>query len=166
MSARLVIDTLDFAYKGGEHHGKIPVSDLERLQDYLIGNRGELEYMVSGALDRDAKPVLRIVIQGTISLRCQRCLGELRHVLDLRTDLLLTRNEDELSRLDENESADGIPAIPDLDILALIEDEIILDLPISPRHGESECSLGTLNRHDTADAASLFTALTQLKKLH
>lgn len=166
MSTRPVIDTLDFAYKGGEHHGKIAVSDLERLQDYLVGNRGELKYKVSGALDRDGKPVLRIVIQGTISLQCQRCLGELRHVLDLRTDLLLTRNEDELSRLDENESADGILAIPDLDILALIEDEIILGLPISPRHGEGECSLSTLNRNDTAGAASLFAALTQLKKLH
>jgi uncharacterized protein len=166
MSARLVIDTLDFAYKGGEHHGKIAVSDFERLQDYLVGDRDELKYIVIGALDRDGNPVLRVAIHGTISLQCQRCLGELRHVLDLRTELLLTRNEDELSRLDENESADGILAKSDMDILGLIEDEIILGLPISPRHEESECSLGTLNHNDTAGATPLFTALTQLKKLH
>ena len=166
MSTRLVIDALDFAHNDGEHHGKIAVSELERLQDYLVGNCGELKYTVTGVLDRNAKPILRIVVQGSINLRCQRCLGELRHVLDLRTDLLLTRNEDELSRLDENESVDGVLAIPDMDILALIEDEIILGLPISPRHGESECSMGELNGSDAADAKPLFTALAQLKKLH
>ena len=30
----------------------------------------------------------------------------------------------------------------DTDVLALIEDEILLSLPISPRHDECECSIG------------------------
>ncbi|MDN5835759.1 MAG: YceD family protein [Nitrosospira sp.] len=166
MSARLVIDALDFARNAESYHGKITISELERLQDYLVGNCGELKYTVSGAVDRNAKPILRIVIQGSISLRCQRCLGELRHALELRTELLLTRNEDELSRLDKNELVDGVLAMSDMDVLALVEDEIILSLPISPRHDESECSMGMLVHSDAAGAKTLCTALAQLKKLH
>lgn len=166
MSTRLVIDALDFAHNGGEHHGKIAVSALERLQDYLVRNCGELKYTVAGALDGNTRPILRIAIQGSITLRCQRCLGELRHILDLRAALLLTKNEEELSRFDDNESVDSVLAVSDMDILSLIEDEIILGLPISPRHREGECSMDTLNRSDAAAAKPLFNALAQLKKLH
>lgn len=165
MPARFVIDALDFARNAAAHHGKIALSELDRLQGYLVGNSGELNYTIRGALDRDGKPLLRIVIQGSINLRCQRCLGELRHVLDMQRDLLLARDEVELSHLDEDESVDGVLAIPDMDVMALIEDEIILSLPISPRHGESECSIGTMNWSDASEKP-LFSALAQLKKLH
>ena len=165
MPARFVIDALDFARTAASHHGKITLFELKRLQDYLVGNCGELNYTIHGALDRDGKPILRIIIQGSINLRCQRCLGELRHVLDVQRDLLLARDEHELSRLDEDESVDGVLAIPDMDVMALIEDEIILSLPISARHGESECSIGTMNWSDASEKP-LFAALAQLKKLH
>lgn len=165
MPVRLIIDVVDFARNGVSHHGKIALSELERLQDYLTSNHGELEYTICGVLDRNNKPILRVVIQGSINLRCQRCLGDLAHVLDLRRDLLLARDEHELSCLEEDESADGILAMPDMDVMALIEDEIILSLPISPRHGESECSLGIMGRPD-ASGKPLFAALAQLKKLH
>ncbi len=166
MSSRPVIDALDFARNAGRLHGKIAVSALERLRDYLIENSGELEYELAGALNSDGKPVLRISAEGLIKLRCQRCLGELVHVLDLRTELLLAENEKELSSLDEDESVDCILAEPNLDVLALVEDEIILSLPISPRHDEGECSVRHDTGIDTAEEKPLFAALAALKKLH
>jgi uncharacterized protein len=79
-----------------------------------------------------------VTIKETINLHYQHCLGELVHLLDLQTVILLAENE--LFRLDETKTVDGILAVSDLDDLALIEDEIILSLPISPRHRERECS--------------------------
>jgi len=150
MSARLLIDGLDFARNAEALHGKITVAELERLQDYLSDNRGELEYTVSGGLDGNGKPVLRIAIKGALNLRCQRCLGGLAHPVRVQTSLLLAGNENELARLDENELVDGVLAEPEMDVLALIEDEMILSLPISPRHRvgmgaedeRGECSIG------------------------
>ncbi len=79
-----------------------------------------------------------VTIKETINLHYQHCLGELVHLLDLQTVILLAENE--LFRLYETETVDGILAVSDLDDLALIEDEIISSLPISPRHREGECS--------------------------
>lgn len=166
MSARLVMDALDFARNGGTHHGKIALSGLERLQDYLTDNSGEVQYAVTGALNRNAKPMLRIVVRGLINLRCQRCLGKYAHALDLQANLLLARDENELARLDEDESVDCILATANMDVLALIEDEIILSLPLSPRHGENECSIDKPDSDDTAEEKPLFAALAALKNLH
>ena len=71
MSARFVIDALDFVRNAGVHHGKITPVELERLQDYLIDNHGGFEYTVSGILSGDGNPVLRITIKGTINLHAK-----------------------------------------------------------------------------------------------
>ena len=39
----LIIDALDFARHAGAHHGKIALSEFERLHDYLAANSGELQ---------------------------------------------------------------------------------------------------------------------------
>ena len=166
MSERPVIDAFDFAGNAGMLRGKIAISALERLQDCLTENSGELQYEIAGSLNSDGKLILRISAGGLIKLRCQRCLGDLVHVLELHTDLLLAGNEKELSSLDEDESVDCILGEPNLDILALIEDEIILSLPISPRHEENECSIDRQLSVNTAEQKPLFAALTALKKLH
>lgn len=168
MSARLVIDGLDFVRNAGVHHGKIAVAELERLQDYLSDNRGELEYTVRGALDGNGKPVFRIAIRGVINLRCQRCLGGLAHALEVKSNLLLAENESELARFDQDESVDAVLATPEMDVLALIEDELILSLPISPRHADTlqgECSTVKLVGGDTGKEHA-FAALAALKKRH
>lgn len=160
-----VIDALDFARDAGARHGKIPISALERLQDYLTDNLGSLQYAIAGALDEEGRPVLRIKIHGVINLRCQRCLETLVHVLDINTSLLLARDEDELLRLDEDEAVDCVLARHDLSVLALIEDEVILSLPLSPRHTEEECAIAG-SRDDNAEERTPFAALAALKKPH
>jgi len=166
MSARIIIDTLDFVRNARTHHGKITPDEFIRLKDYLFDSQGELEFTISGTWDKISKPIIQVTIKGTINLHCQRCLGWLVHVLDLQAAILLVENESELSRLDENVSVDGILAVSDMDVLALIEDEIILSLPISPRHREDECSARKLTNSNTIGKKHPFTMLAKLKKLH
>ncbi len=166
MSARIVIDTLDFVRNTRTHHAKIKIDEFVRLQDYLSDSQGKLEYKVSGTLDKNGKPIIQVTIKGTINLHCQRCLDGLAHVLDIQTAILLIENESELSRLDGTESVDGILAASDTDVLALIEDEIILSLPISPRHREDECSASELTNSYAIGKKHPFATLATLKKLH
>ena len=166
MSARIVIDTLDFVRNTRTHHDKIRLYEFVRLQDYLSDSQGKLEYKVSGTLDKNGKPKIQVTIKGTINLHCQRCLGGLAHVLDIQTAILLVENESELSRLVGTESVDGILAASDTNVFALIEDEIILSLPISPRHREDECSASELTNSYSIGKKHPFATLATLKKLH
>jgi len=157
MSAQIVIDTFDFISNARTLHGKIILEDCMRLKDYLYDNQGKLKYKISGVLDKNDKSILQVTIKGKISLHCQRCLGELTYLLDIQRDILLAENENELSHLDEIETIDGILADSNLDILELIEDEIILSLPISPRHRENECSAQELTDNNPIGEKILFS---------
>lgn len=166
MPVRLVINSLDFALNAETHRDNIAISELERLQDHLADDRGELQYSITGSRDRNGNPILLVAVRGIISLRCQRCLGELAYALDVFNELLLAKDEKELLRLDEAESVECILARRDMDVLALIEDEIILSLPISPCHPEGECTIVELGGHAAAGNKPLYTALAALKKFH
>lgn len=153
MSKRFVINSLNFVRETGIHHGRILPAELERLHEYLSDHSGELAYSISGVLDEKGRPTLKITIAGMISLRCQRCLGKLAQSLNMQVNLIIARNEDELSYYDEDNSIDAILASPEMDTLTLIEDELILSLPISPRHQEGECSIDniTINISEIGD---------------
>lgn len=166
MSTRIVIDAHDFVNFTRSLHGKITLDECERLKDYLVDSQSNLEYIINGILGRDDKPILQVIIKGELNLSCQRCLGKLSHVLNLKSTLFLVENEKELSYLDKDESVEGILATSDIDIIELIEDEIILNLPSSPRHRESDCLAKELTDSYAVEKKHPFAALLELKKLH
>lgn len=171
MSVRFVIDPLDFVRNAGMHHDKIPLSGLVRLHDLLSDKEGELTYKISGHFDKNNKPGLYLEIKGKIHLRCQRCLDKLIHIVDLQAFFLLVKNEAELDQADEDDTTDAILATPDLDVLDLIEEEVILSLAISPRHANGECKLHQLKSNediltDKSQSTHPFAALADFKKIN
>lgn len=167
MADQLVIDSLDFARDGKALRGNVPLLSLKRLKGYLADLAGELAYLITGLLDDQGRPALKISINGAVDLSCQRCLERVKHVVDIKATLLLARNEDELSRYDEDVFVDAIHASAELDVLALIEDEVILSLPISPRHEGTECHISTkAKKHEATTKEHPFTVLASLKRPH
>ena len=169
MSVRFVIDPLDFVQSAGIHRGKIPVEALVRLHDFLFDKEGELLYQISGQFDKNEKPGLQLEIIGKIHLSCQRCLEKLSHEVDFQTFLVLAKTEAELDQTDEDDTIDAILATPDMDVISLIEDEIILSLPISSRHADGECTAHELESSkddltSKTQPAHPFAALMALKK--
>lgn len=141
MPVRIVIDSLDFVKNTDVRHGKIALVELIRLHDLLFDQSGELTFQVAGLLDENENPGLYLEIQGDVQLNCHRCLDRLIHHIDIKTFLLLAKDEEELSRFDNDDTFDAILAVPDLDIINLIEDEILLSLAISVHHDDGECHL-------------------------
>lgn len=164
-----LIDTLKFVHEAGLLQGNLTLPGLERLKSYLANNKGILAYSVHGVSDEQNRPLLKIMISGSMNLKCQRCLDELEYQLDLETSLFLARNEEELFRYDEDIFIDAIPASRELDLLTLLEDEIILGLPVAPRHqNDNTCQLNE-NYAATCDNAlneHPFMVLSSLKRTH
>ncbi|MDH3288956.1 MAG: YceD family protein [Betaproteobacteria bacterium] len=165
MFAQAVIDSLEFARTEQTLHGNLRVSGLLRLQDSLQDAQGQVDVVVQGGKDGQRRPILRLDVTGALHLRCQRCLGRLDYPLRLSNTLLLVSGaEAESEEFDEME-ADWIVASAELDVAALIEDEIILSLPYAPRHAEGQCERGGARNLDDG-AASQFAKLAVLKKDH
>lgn len=159
MFARPFIDSVDFARNGKEIRGELAVSELSRLGDLLAKPEGSLTYIVSGFREGD-NDVLGISLQGSCTLRCQRCLGELAYPVDITSRLLLLP-ADKLDEVEDDDDVDAIEAEPRLDVLALIEEELLLDLPFAPRHPDGECAPAT---NGLQQKASPFAVLAGLKK--
>ena len=133
MSRRVVIDSLVFAREGRSLQGELPVSSLARILDMLADQEGELNYRVQGQMS----PRRRV-----------------RSVLELISD------EEDLTQEEiEDDSKDFLPAEKALDVVALIEDEIILNLPTAPRH--EACVLPEAGVQ--AEKVSPFAVLQSLK---
>jgi uncharacterized protein len=154
MFARPFIDSLEFAKNGKELCGEISLLDLPRLSEMLVNPVGSLSYRVLGAHLGDSH-TLEITLKGNCNLRCQRCLEELSYPLDLSAQLQLIKAE----MLDEVE--DAIEASKHLDVLELIEDEVLLNLPFAPRHPEGLCKAPI---KDLRESDNPFAILAALKK--
>ena len=164
MPARPLIDSLDFARNGREISDAVPVSQLPRLQDVLENSEGDLNYTVRGGKDRQGILCLDVGISGSFRLRCQRCLGGLQHAVAIASRLLL-RSQDELDALDESgieEEHESILARSELDVLDMLEEEILLSLPISPRHAEGECNMAA-GKNAGSEENNPFAILAKLK---
>lgn len=167
MYARPFIDSLDFARNGKHLSGDVPIADLPRLLDALETPRGVLHYTVQGGVDKQGMQFLDVGVVGLCRLRCQRCLDGLDYPVRLDTRLLL-RDQPGLDALDdeagnEEEGFDSILADTHLNVLDMLEEEILLSLPIAPKHELGACR-ATDGKNTRLDEQNPFAVLAKLKR--
>lgn len=162
MSGQAIIDSLEFARTAQELQGKVPIAEMPRLHDCVLDTDGVVAFTLTGGRDGRNRPGLHLVVDGVLHLRCERCLGLLDLPVSISSDLLLESAGDFDWEAELEEPADTIDADPQLDVWELVEDEILLSLPISPRHAEGECEYTAEALAAARDTA--FAALAGLKK--
>jgi uncharacterized protein len=128
-----------FCKQGQALQGQWPLAGMQRLVAGLAAVPvDEVSWQVQGQLlpvtGGEAQTWLTLEARAQVLLQCQRCLQPLTEALNLERRFRFVRNEDEAARLDE-ESEDDVLALPArLDLHELLEDELILALPLVPRH--------------------------------
>jgi uncharacterized protein len=140
MFARSFIDSIDFARNCRRLSGKIPLSALPRLSDLLVSNQGELEYSLHGLASKNGSPpMLVLVVDVECTLTCQRCLSEVIYPVHLHRQFALQEGANPFAVDDETDEYDVIEAETEMDVMALLEDELLLSLPYAAKHPEGEC---------------------------
>ena len=167
-SSGKIADPFRFAADARTLRGEVVVAKLSRLADSLVSTDGAVSWSVEGSMfegvvSGQSDPRLKLRLDGTLNLRCQRCLGGLDWVLAVETVLQPVRvgqpiPDEEL----EDDEVDAIEIDGELDLLGLIEDEILLALPIAPRHEQCEAPRGG----NGANEESPFAALASLRGSH
>jgi uncharacterized protein len=164
MSAAAVIDALEFARGQQALRGSLPVAALKRLDDVLSDSEGTLEYVLTGSKDDRNRARLHVEVTGRLHLQCQRCLGPLEYDVAVDNTLLLFPRGVEPEDIDDPEAPDAIEASPELEIGGLIEDEVLLSLPLAPRHPEGSCESRVARRLEGAGPPKPFAELAALKR--
>lgn len=137
------LDLAAFARDGAQLEGEWPATTLSRLADSAPaeapasawpavrwGLRGEIRQPKAAA----AQVWLHLTAHAQVHLTCQRCLRPVQEVLDIDRWIRFVENEEEAAALDVD-SDDDVLALPrHLDARELLEDELLLALPLVPRH--------------------------------
>jgi len=137
------LDVAAFAADAASLQGEWPAHSLSRLADAAAPEVPAADWpVVQWALTgerrepRGAEPQtwLHLQASATVSLTCQRCLQPVQEHLSLSRSFLFVRDEELAASLDADSEDDVLALTRHLDALELVEDELLLSLPLVPRH--------------------------------
>jgi len=157
-----LIDSLEFARLQGELSGHLKPSELPRLADVLFDSDCKLDYQISGesvSKVLGGEHALVVSINGKLRLVCQRCLGALDYTLKIRRRLVLVRGGRWPDESLEDDDSDAIEASGEMNVVQLLEEEILLALPLAPMH--KDCAIPSNSA--ASNKESPFAKLAQLK---
>lgn len=134
------IDNIDFSRKSREIRDIIRLSDFKRLQDLCLNLEDSVAFVLRGFENKHREPCLELFIEGKLDLICQRCSEKFERTIFLKSGFLI-KEETQLTdfQVDDHADYDLIEGSAKMDILSLIEDEIILSLPVAPKHENVKC---------------------------
>lgn len=136
------LDAQRLATAGEFLAGELPLADLGRLGGDLHGPidpqavvrwsaRGESR---SGPAGSAPQVWLHLQAQGEVPLTCQRCLGAVSTELSVDRWFRFVADEATAEAQDDDCEEDLLALDPRPDLQAVIEDELIMELPLVPMH--------------------------------
>lgn len=137
------LDVKAFAQAQAQLQGTSALADLPRLaEEQLPGVEASVPVQwrllgrtqaVAGGPD---EIWLSLSAEAGLTLSCQRCLAPVLETVRAERDFRFVADEATAEALDDEAEEDLLVLDRDFDALALVEDELILSLPLVPRHAE------------------------------
>jgi uncharacterized protein len=137
------LDVEPFAKEGGELQGQWPLRQLRRLAETAHAEARPVEsdvvaWQVRGELrpvrGAASQPWLHLSAQTALNLECQRCLQPMAVPLEVSRSFRFVHGEAAAAELDADSEDDVLALTRALDLRELVEDELLLSLPLVPRH--------------------------------
>lgn len=138
------LDVQSFAQATGQLAGQLAGHDtLQKYERLLqetkgLGPDSAVNWTASGEL----RPVpggtgqawLHLKIDTTLPMTCQRCLGPVDVRVEVDRAFRFVADEETAAAQDDECEEDLLVARHDFDLAALIEDEVLMELPLVPMH--------------------------------
>jgi uncharacterized protein len=137
------LDVAAFAKQGGDESGSCALVELDRLCDEAHGEARpaaleRMEWHATGELrpQRGAEPQVWLHLEGQarLALVCQRCLQPVEAALQATRSFQFVAGEEQAAAVDADSEDDVLALTRTLDLIGLVEDELLLALPLVPRH--------------------------------
>lgn len=139
----LRLDVEAFAKEAGRLEGRWPLAEFARLAESSHaetppGPADEVSWQAEGELRpvRGGSPEvwLHLTAQANVMLECQRCLQPVAEALAAQRSFRFVPDEALAAEIDADSEEDVLVLTRALNLHELVEDELILSLPLVPRH--------------------------------
>ena len=132
------IDPIQLAERGARLTGTLPLKNMPRLVQACLDSAGDVHVDLS--FDRSEGEGL-YEMRGDLSVKlrlvCQRCLEEMDFKLETSPRLIFMRPGDNPVLLEDE--ADVMAVDKPLPLISMVEDELLLAMPMVPLHDLKEC---------------------------
>jgi len=134
------IDPFRYAEQNLSLDGTLRIADMPRLSLNVVANGDSVAVHLKFGVDEQKITYLNGHLQTKLTLQCQRCMEPF--IYEIISDFVLgiVSTLDEANVLPEQYEP-ALATEGSLALRELIEDEIILNLPIIPRHEPDECKV-------------------------
>lgn len=170
----LTVNVLRSAQKRLDYVGVYFAEQVTRVAEAVVSLDSHVDVSLSFALDDQGLAVITGNVGVEVTLLCQRCGGTFHH--HIHTSYCLSpvvnkkQGSDEwITTLPAAYEPIDVNELGEVDLLAMIEDEIILSLPIIPMHESKHCDVSATEMifgelPEETNQSNPFAVLTNLKK--
>ncbi len=162
------VDPRKLADRGATLEGDLLLADLPRLCDPLADNQGEVRAKFVFERDERNAVVIHSELDVEVKMVCQRCLELVALPIHSECDYAVVKEGANTQSVPQGYDVLELGEDP-LDLLALVEDELLLALPIVPAHDPKDCQQPAgLDEpepsEDEVTRSNPFSVLAQLKR--
>ena len=160
------INPYQLADKQAGLEGVVPALRLNRLSQAVVSIDKPAEAQLSFKRDDSGRRVIEGKVFCAVSLECQRCMEPYPVELSGEFTLAIVYNDEMARALPAG--LDSLLHLPDeqLDVASIIEDELLLCLPMHAMHPEGDCKIETqFGLDEVEDAPSKPNPFDVLKDL-
>ena len=112
--------------------GELGLTEFHRLRGSLLDAEGECRFGLEFGRDAQDQPFVDVHVLARLPLQCQRTLARYLQVVEINQRLGLITTEAQEAALLEGVEPLLVPDSAELRLVELIEDELILALPVVP----------------------------------
>jgi uncharacterized protein len=136
------VNPFRFAENAKELRGTLLLKNMQRLLPSLMAEAGEVEVAMQFGTDQQGVRFLKAHYVTDVTLQCQRCMEAFHYGINNEVLAGLVATEAEGNTLPE--AYDALIVEGNNLILAdIIEEELIISLPIVPMHAPEQCKMKT-----------------------
>jgi uncharacterized protein len=134
------LDVKSFAEERAALSGHAPVQEYQRLMAETQGRgaASPVTWSANGELRNpghlNPEIWLHLTADAVLVLTCQRCLGPVEVPVAVERSFRFVADEDRAAAQDEQSEEDVLALSRSFDLVELVEDELLMELPLAPRH--------------------------------
>lgn len=164
----LTLDPVRTAQKRLDYAGIYTSNQIERAADSVVSVDSDVECNLSFTIDSQHLVVIQGDAKLSVTLECQRCGKPFHHHVHTKYCFSPVTSDEQAEALPEHYEPIEVNEFGEIDLLAMVEDEIILSLPVVPVHDFEHCEVSDADRvfgelPEEAQKPNPFSVLASLK---